>query len=174
MSSYLKLVNTIGGSGRRVHSGAAAPVDGTDEVQTLTVTGTPTGGTFTLSFGGATTAPIAYNAAAAAVQSALEALATVGTGGVVAGGGALPGTPVTLTFAGNLGKRAQPLVTADGSGLTGGTTPDAAVAETTPGVDATLVGHPANTLYVDESSGDLYVNAGTANDPTWTLVGGQT
>ncbi len=36
------------------------------------ITGAPTGGTFTLTFEGATTAAIAYNAAAAAVESALE------------------------------------------------------------------------------------------------------
>ena len=33
------------------------------EVQTVTITGTPTGGTFTLTFDGETTAAIAYNAA---------------------------------------------------------------------------------------------------------------
>jgi hypothetical protein len=53
---------------------------GTDDVQTVTVSGSPTGGTFTLTFGGQTTSAIAYNAASSAVQSALQALSTIGTG----------------------------------------------------------------------------------------------
>ena len=47
---------------------------------TVTLSGTPTGGTFTLSVSGQTTADIAYNATAAAVKSALEALPNVGAG----------------------------------------------------------------------------------------------
>ncbi|RJO74172.1 hypothetical protein D5S18_18640 [Nocardia panacis] len=55
----------------------------TNEVQTLTLGGTAaTGGTFTLSFAERTSAPIAYNATPAAVQSALAALPTIGTGNV--------------------------------------------------------------------------------------------
>lgn len=111
----------------------SALVDAVNEVQTLTITGTPDGGTFTLTFDGVTTATIAYNADAAAVQSALVALANVNTGDVVCGGGALPGTPVTITFGGRYAGRNMPLITADGSSLTGGTTPAAAVALTTQG-----------------------------------------
>src|SRR5262249_41925037 len=51
-----------------------------DEVQTVTLTGNPTGGTFTLTFSGQTTAAIAYNASAATVQSALQALSSIGSG----------------------------------------------------------------------------------------------
>lgn len=105
-----------------------------NEVQTLTITGTPDGGDFTLYDGVDTTDPIAYNADAATVQAAIIAdLGSVGTGDVVCGGGALPGTPVTITFQGRLAGRAMPLLTADGSGLTGGTAPDAAVSLTTLG-----------------------------------------
>lgn len=107
------------------------PTTSQNEVQSLATSGTPTGGTFTLTFKGYTTGPIAYNAAAAAVQSALEALATVGTGGIVASGGPLP-TAVTLTFSNQLGGDSQPLVTTTSS-LTGGTTPAAAVTRTTAG-----------------------------------------
>lgn len=106
---------------------------GQDEVQTLTITGTPTGGTFTLTFEGEETATIAYNANAAAVESAFEALSTVGAGNGTCAGGPLPGTPVTITFTGALAKQDVDLVTADGDGLTGGTAPAAAVALTTPG-----------------------------------------
>ena len=46
----------------------------TNETQTVTVTGA-TGGTFTLTFDGQTTAPIAFPLDNAAIEAALEALA---------------------------------------------------------------------------------------------------
>jgi hypothetical protein len=103
-----------------------------NEVQTITITGTPTGGTFVLSFAGQVTAAIAYNAAAAAVQAALEALSTIGTGNVVCAGGALPGTAVTATFQGKCAAIDQPMMTSISS-LTGGTNPAIAITETTKG-----------------------------------------
>ena len=48
----------IAGTRGRILENAGAPGAGTDEVQTLTIGGTPTSGTFTLSFQGAVTAPI--------------------------------------------------------------------------------------------------------------------
>ncbi len=54
-----------------------------NEVQTVTVTGSPTGGDYTLTFGGNTTAAIAHNASAQTVQAALQALASIGTGAAV-------------------------------------------------------------------------------------------
>jgi hypothetical protein len=105
----------------------------TNEVQSLTVSGTPTGGNFRLAFKSVTTAAIAYNAAAAAVQAALEALSTIGTGNVVCAGGPLPGSPVTITFQGQLAGSNEPLITVVSPALTGGTTPAVAVAETTSG-----------------------------------------
>jgi hypothetical protein len=57
-----------------------AATGGTNDVQTLTVAGAPTGGTFTATWGGQTTAAIAFNASAAAVQTALAALSNVGAG----------------------------------------------------------------------------------------------
>lgn len=106
----------------------------TNEVQTVTITGTPAGGTFTLSFKGYTTAAIAFNANAAAVQSALQAIGSIGTNGVTVTGGPGPGTPYVLTFANQLGNQFLPLTTASAAGLTGGTTPTVTVARTTPGV----------------------------------------
>jgi len=113
--------------------GTAAPagVAGTAGVQTVTVSGTPTGGTFTLTWNGKTTAPIAYNAAAAAVQAALNALA--GGSSITATGGPLPTTAVTVAFPAAV---AQTTLVA-GSSLTGGTTPAVAVAVTTPGTQST-------------------------------------
>lgn len=106
---------------------------GTNEVQTITITGTPTGGTFTQAFRGATSGAIAYNAIADAVETALEAMVTIGVGNVRVTGGPGPGTPYVVTFVNALGHADQPLMTSDGDSLTGGTTPDAATAQTTAG-----------------------------------------
>lgn len=114
-------------------SGSALPVTGVNEIQTLTITGTPTGGDFTITYSGQTTAAIAFDASAAAVQSALEALSNIAVGDVSCGGGALPGTPVTITFTGTLGYQNVALATTTDS-LTGGTAPASAIATTTAGV----------------------------------------
>lgn len=114
---------------RQSHSPATPAVN---EVQSVTITGGPTAGTFTLSFGGSTTAAIAYNATAAAVASALEALPTIGAGNVTASGGPLPGTAVAVTFVNSLGATNVEQMTATSS-LTGGTTPAVAVSTTTQG-----------------------------------------
>lgn len=98
--------------------------------ETVTISGTPTGGTFALTFKGQTAAGITYSAAASAVQAALEALSTIGTGNVtvtVTGSG-----PYVTEFVGDLAGVAQPLMTATGS-FTGGTSPGIAVASTQTG-----------------------------------------
>src|SRR5262249_52818291 len=89
-----------------------------DEVQRVTLTGPPTGGTFTLTFNGATTSAIAYNATAAAVQSALQALATIGSGNALVTGA--NGGPWAVRFVQGKGGSDQPEMTANGSGLIGG------------------------------------------------------
>ncbi len=106
----------------------------TTEVQTLSTSGTPTGGTFVLAFYGNKTATIPYNATSAQVVTALTAIPQIGVGGVTASGGPLP-TAVVITFAGANASSAQPLITAPASGnaLTGGTAPAASVVRTTPG-----------------------------------------
>jgi hypothetical protein len=106
----------------------------TNEVQTVTITGGPTGGTFTLTWSGQTTAAIAYNATAAAVQTALEALSNIAPGDVVVTGNA--GGPYTLTWGGTqLGEDvAAPTATAS---FTGGTSPGVTIATTTAGGAAT-------------------------------------
>ncbi len=79
------------------------------EVQTVTVSGSS--GTFTLAFNGSTTAPLAFNAAAATVQSALNNLPSiVGAGGSVAV--TLSGGVYTVTFGGALATGNQPQLTA--------------------------------------------------------------
>lgn len=113
-----------------------------NDLQTLTVTGTPTGGTIRLTGTAPTTGQtwitdtIAYNAAAATVASKVQAaLVAAGEAGatVTGGGGALPGTPVTLTFGGSLAGLPVPVATVYNNSLTGGTDPAAAVVHTTTG-----------------------------------------
>ena len=116
------------------NSGFAVPVAAlANEVKTLTITGTPTGGTWTVTFDGETTAGIAYNANAAAVQTALEALSNVTSGDVAVTGGPGPGTAYTVTFGGRYAGVNVPVFTASGSGLTGGTSPGVTPATTTEG-----------------------------------------
>jgi hypothetical protein len=113
------------------YAGLYGPYAGrTNEVQTATITGVPTGGTFTLTYNSETTAAIAYNATAAAVQSALEALGNVSAGDVVVTGSA--GGPYTLTFGGGLGGVDVVALTATAS-LTGGTSPGVTIATPTAG-----------------------------------------
>lgn len=108
------------------YTGRGAPVAPTAEVQTVTITGGPTGGTFTLTYQAQTTGTIAFNAIGSTVQTALNALSNLD--GVTVSGGA--GGPYLVTFPVSMGNPAQ--MTASGAGLTGGTTPSVGVATTTP------------------------------------------
>jgi len=87
-----------------------------NEVERITVNAT--GGTFTITYGGETTGPINYNASAAEVQAALEALPDLEPGDVTVLGG--PGGPYTLLFGGKLAEQSVTPVTTNRSGLTGG------------------------------------------------------
>lgn len=87
----------------------------TSEVQTITVTAT--GGTFTITYDGQTTAAIAYNASTAAVQTALWALSNIADNDVAVTGSA---GAYTLTWINSLGDVAQP--TTDVTNLEGGLT----------------------------------------------------
>ena len=168
----------IAGTRGRILENAGVPGAGTSEVQTLTIGGTPTGGTFTLTFMGATTAPITWsstnNTLRDNVDAALEALRTIGTGNVTTAVGTMTagvGT-LTITFAGSLAVLAVPTITVPANNLTG-TDPTVAVAETTPGVTATHRGQAKGTLVTDTTNGKLYINTGTATAPTWTGAGSQ-
>jgi hypothetical protein len=106
---------------------------GTNEVQTITITGTPTGGTFTLTYSGQSTTAIAYNASAATVEAALEALSNIGPADVGVTGGPGPGTPYVVTFTGDLQGTDVSMITV-AHAFTGGTSPNLSVAQTTQGV----------------------------------------
>lgn len=100
-----------------------------DEAQTITINGSPTGGSFTLSFRGETTDAIAHDADAAAIDAALEALSTIGAGNVAVTGSG----PFTATFGGSLADEDLPLLVADGSSLTGGSDPAVVIAQSAAG-----------------------------------------
>lgn len=130
------LIDTLSGGISLQSQNICTPPVPVTEVQTATMSGSPTGGTFTLTFKGQTTATIAFNATGADVQTALRALSTIGSPNVTVAGPA--GGPWVITFAGTLAKQDQPTITADNSGLTGGTSPSVAIVTTTPGSNPLL------------------------------------
>lgn len=114
--------------------------------------GALTGGTYTISFAGSTTAALAYNATAGAVQTALNAIDTVYLrGGVTVTGDYLSG--FNITFA------AIAAWTADGSGLTVAT-----------GGPVTFIVHAVPT----GSGFAQSVGAGVETLPPWSPITGGT
>lgn len=115
-----------------LYAGTNIVADGhVDEVQTVEITGDPTGGTFTLTYSGQTTAAIPYNATAAQVQAALTALSNIRTGDVIVTG---PASDIyRVTFTNSFQGTNVAAMTASGTGLTGGTTPGVTIATATSG-----------------------------------------
>lgn len=105
-------VTTLYNSG----SGQTYPFsDGTAETQQITTTGSPTEGTFSLTYSGQTTADIPYNASNAAILSALEELSNIELDYLTCTGGPLPATPVSVQFSSGLGNVDQ--IAVDDAGL---------------------------------------------------------
>lgn len=94
---------------------------GRSEVESVTIGGGATGGTFTLTYGGQTTSALTFTTATGAtVQAALEALSSVGTGNVFVTGPAQG--PFIVTFMNALGNQAiATAITGSAGSLTGGT-----------------------------------------------------
>jgi hypothetical protein len=129
-------------TGGAVISGMAASVSvSTNCVQVVTISGSPTGGTFTLTVvigtNSQTSGTIAYNASAATVETALQAMGNIGaipsggTSNVAVTGSS--GGPWTITFQNALGDQVVALMTANSSGLTGGSSPAATPTMSTAG-----------------------------------------
>lgn len=157
---------------------AGAPVAGIDEVQRITIGGTPSGGTFTLTFDGHTTAAIAWSATNATllanVEAALEALQNIDGVGVADNDLSSGIGSFDVTFNGaNLAKLNVALMTADVTNLTG-TAPTVTPAVQTAGVDATHRNSAKGALLIDTTNAILYINTGSQGAPTWTKVGTQT
>ena len=152
---------------------------GTNEVQTLTIGGTPTGGTFKLRFESVTTSAITWSnnntTLLANIQAALDAHPSLGTNGCVASAGTVTagiGT-VLLTFGAARAKQAVETMTVASNALTG-SSPTLAVGETTPGVNATGLYDAFGQMGYD-TAGVVYINTATGGVvPTYVKVGTQT
>ena len=93
--------------------------------QTLTVTGTPTGGTIPVTFSGlgGKTASVVFNSTNAQAKTALGAMDdNIAASAFTVTGGALPGTALVITYPASLGT-----MTAVATSLTGGTSPTVVV-----------------------------------------------
>ena len=130
----------------------------TNEQVSLIKDGTVTGGTFTLSFGAQTTAAIAYNATAAAVQAALELLSTIGSGNVYCTGGPCPSTAVVIEFRYDLAQTDVGAITVGNGSITGGGTMTVTVstAGVAPSAVAAVPVSPSDVdIYLDDAYDEL-------------------
>jgi hypothetical protein len=108
------LVTLRAGAYAYLRSESIGPV--VENAYTVTI-GAASNGTFTLTYNGQTTAGIAYNALASAVQTALQGLSSVGSGNALVTGSA--GGPYVVSLVGTLLTSSNAL-TGSGAGLTGG------------------------------------------------------
>jgi hypothetical protein len=104
---------------------AAIVSAGTNEVQSYNdffpFGGQVSGGTYTITFDGSTTGALAFDADAATVEAALEALASVAGDNVTVTGGPPngAGAAMVIEFINALGNQNVPVITIDNSSLTG-------------------------------------------------------
>lgn len=156
---------------------AGVPANGTSEIDTLTIQTSTSAGTFTITVAnGRTTVPISWSATnatlLASVDAALEALPTIGTGGVTTAAGTLTagiGT-ITLTMAGKNARQDFPALSIGTNALTGGAAPT--LTTTTAGVAATWGSAPIGAVLEDVTNGELYQNISTTlNSPNWQIKG---
>lgn len=160
-----------------VYQYAGAPVNGTNEVDTLTIQSSTTALVFTLTTaGGRTTAPISWSATDATlianIDAALEALSAVGVGGVTtaAGTGSSGIGTYTITFTGKNAASNAALLTLAVVSQTGGTAPT--ITTTTAGVAGTFTNAKTGDLLEDTTNGELYQNiSATAGAPNWQYRG---
>lgn len=173
---------TLTGAGFGGQPNYAASID-VNEVVTLTGTGTISGGTYTITFGGQTTSALAFSANAAAIDTALELLSTIGTGNVSVTGGPINTTPVVITFTGTLANTNVGAVTV-GTGSLTGTTPGITVAVTTQGAPTDIPLVPILAGEIDVFLDNTWAGLGTTKllsdfsaewgvsgmyDPLWVL-----
>ena len=164
---------------KQVYSTATTPSAGTNCIQSLTFGATITGGTFKLAYDGKTTAAITWSSTNATlvsnIDTALEALANIGTGGVTTAAGTIvngaAGT-VTVTFTGNRAKQViNAMTVADNSRTGAAHTLTNAI--TTPGVEADGRLLPKGAACVALDTGVWYANTGTPPSPTWVKISSQ-
>lgn len=96
-----------------------APTTGANEVQTVQIAD-GTGGTFTITYSGQTTAAIAHDASAEEVEAALNALSNVTPGDIrVSKAGTTADHTYTLNYGGQLAREDVAQVTVDSTNVTG-------------------------------------------------------
>lgn len=143
-----------------IETGLFAPyAPASDEVDSVSITGSPTGGFATLTLDGQTTGHITTATTAAQLQALLEALSTIGPGNVEVTGSA--GGPWTVTFVGEkAGLNVDAFTHTDS--FTGGSAPALAVSTSTGGgtssaSDGTqlLVGHLFTNVEIVNRDGSI-------------------
>lgn len=151
-----------------------APTNGTNEIQTFTFSGSISGGTFILRFNNNSTGPISWSATNAtlvsSIDTSLEALASIGSGGVTTAVGSMTagiGT-ITVTFGGKNAKLDVSQISTINS-LTGSGA-NLVITTTTPGITADGRNSGLGALCVAQDTGILYENAGAAPAPSWTPI----
>lgn len=155
---------------------AGVPVAGTNAVQTLTIGGTPTGGTFNPNLEGIPLGPITWVNVNATLLAALNAAsdAKFGASQIVWTAGTLTAGVGTIlaTFSGsNFARRVISTMTVTNN-LTG-TSPTVTVATTTPGVTQTLRNVQPGSIMIDTTNYQMYQAGGTLGALTWGKVGAQ-
>lgn len=133
----------------------------TNEVQTITITGSPDSGTFDATVLGETIT-VPYNASASALLALLEDTFNIEPGDVAVAGGAFPGTPIDITFSGYYAGENVATITVDNTNLGGGSSPAAAVTTTTPGAEDVV---NIAQIIAGATTGDVWI------DDSWAALG---
>lgn len=141
-----------------------------DEIQTLTVSGDPTGGTFTLGAFDEETTALTFDESAADVDTALEVI--FGSSQVVSAGGALP-TAITVTFSGtHYAGSGMPRLSIVTNSLTGGRNPRPNIEVTTAGKTpyATATANVLKSLAVDRRTYPfLFIGQASSSGAAYTV-----
>jgi len=136
-------------------------------VQTIAVTGNPTGGTFTIKGtppGGSqkTSGSINYNSTAAQLTTVLTASGMYGSGNVSCSGGPFPGTAIACTFQGSDASTAVTLMSLGTKSFSGGSSPNVSFTNTTVGSNGALQDATAQLLKAGSP-----VGSNKASSSTW-------
>jgi len=138
-----------------------------DQVYTFAAT-SPASGTFRIVYSGVTdeiTSALAYNANAATVQAALEALPSIGSGNVTVTGGPL-GSTLTVTFGGDLA--GKPITLTAISSVANGSSDLLSIT-----VTATAAGKPAGGYFGKYVDGTLEPAIGLLKYPCYVNAKGE-
>lgn len=159
-------------------------VSGRDETQLISVSGV-SGGSFTLSFGAETTAPITLTTfesgvvaspSGEVIQTALQSLPSIGAGNVAVGGPNTSGGPNTgvwaVRFIGALGGTDVAQLSANGAGLTGAS-PSISASTNESGTGGNFAGFEICTVAATCQDGSILgttANGGQLNNPSGVAV----